>query len=106
MAKKDPDLFYILYLVCRYVTPKYNTYMHIYIYIYIYNGRSGCFVLTGGSASDGSNAKRSAIFFKMSKANHTKIVTFRKQFSLSFVNIYSLICLSFGIFPKKRRNFS
>ena len=33
------------------------------LYIYIYNGRSCCFVLTGGSASDGSSAKRSAIFF-------------------------------------------
>ena len=68
MAKKDPDLFYILYLVCRYVTNqikdiKQNNHSFPYIYIYIYNGRSGCFVLTGGSASDGSSAKRSAIFF-------------------------------------------
>ena len=66
MAKKDPDLIYILYLVCRYVTNqikdiKQNN--HSFHYIYIYNGRSGCFVLTGGSASDGSSAKRSAIFF-------------------------------------------
>ena len=44
-------------------------------------------------------------FFYIPKANHTKIVTFRKQFSLSFVNIYSLICLSFGIFPKKEAQF-
>ena len=44
------------------------------MYINIFNGGSGYFALAVGSLSDGSSAKHSAIFFKMSKANHIKII--------------------------------
>ena len=59
--------------------------------------RCFCFVCVVISASDGSNAKRSAKFFKMAKANHIKIFIFRKHFSRSLINIYDLICSCLGI---------
>ena len=46
----------------------------IHMYINIFNGGSGYFALAVGSLSDGSSAKHSAIFFKMPKANHIKII--------------------------------
>ena len=45
------------------------------------NGGSGCFVLAVVPVLDGSIKKCSAIFSKMPKANHIKIVIFRKHFS-------------------------
>ena len=61
--------------------------------MYIKNGGSGCFVLAVGSASDGSSAKHSAIFLKMLKVNHIKIVIFRKYFNRCFRNMQ----VSYGI---------
>ena len=49
------------------------------------------FLLCVGSALDRSSAKRSVLFLKMPKANHIKIAIFRKHFSRSLINIYSLI---------------
>ena len=55
MAKEDPDLSFALYMACCYVTLLCN--------LCIKNNRwTGCFVLAVGSVSDGSSAKRSAIF--------------------------------------------
>ena len=59
--------------------------------------RCFCFVCLVSSASDRSNAKRSAKFFKMAKANHIKIFIFGKHFSRSLINIYDLICSCLGI---------
>ena len=50
------------------------------------NGRSSCVVLAV-AASDGSSKKRSAIFLKMSKPNHIKIVIFKKHLGRSLRNI-------------------
>ena len=60
-----------------------DTHTHTHTYIYIYIVGSSCFVLAVGSASDGSSAKHSTIFLEMPKANHIKIVTFRKHLSRS-----------------------
>ena len=61
------------------------------IYVYKKNGGSGCFALAVGSASDGNSAKHCAIFSKMPKANHIKILIFRKHCSCSLINTDGLI---------------
>ena len=59
-------------------------------------GKSGCFVVLSCCWFYVKQKLYSAIFSKMQKPNH-EIVIFRKHFSHSLRNIYSLFCFSFGI---------
>ena len=84
---------YVYIYICIYIYVYYiytHTHTHMrahthryiyYLYIHIW------WEHYVGSASDGSSAKRNAIFIKMSKANHIKILIFRKHFSRSLINV-------------------
>ena len=65
-------------------------------------GGSGCFVLVVCSPSEGSSAKRSAIFIKMAKMNHIKIATFRKNFSHSLLFKHFELFYFFAQFSAKK----